>query len=25
VALATTYDHEASREDTEAGIRRRLR
>lgn len=23
--LATTYDHEASREDTEAGIRRRLR
>ena len=25
MALAKTYDHEASREDTEAGIRRRLR
>jgi hypothetical protein len=25
MALAETYDHEASREDTEAGIRRRLR
>jgi hypothetical protein len=25
MALAKTYDHEASREDTEAAIRRRLR
>jgi hypothetical protein len=25
MGLAKTYDHEASREDTEAGIRRRLR
>jgi hypothetical protein len=25
MGLAKTYDHDASREDTEAGIRRRLR